>query len=223
MAKYIRLHTWGERVGKVCRARCPSPVASAKSPLRNSSIVLWSRPGRFTFSWSLLRHSALVCRQERSGGRGRGSRGCGRLDQNPISQSISVFEDEIKHQGHGKTTPVLQIWGKRVSLRNGEKQGLAGDWVAKQSYRVSSSLCPDRSWPPRVHSWVSEWKSLSCVQLFATPWTIHSPWNSPGQNTGVGSLSLLQDIFPTQGSNPGLPHCRRILYQLGHRVSQRSF
>ena len=35
-----------------------------------------------------------------------------------------------------------------------------------------------------------------------------SSWNSPGQNTGVGSLSLLQGIFPTQGSNPGLPHCR---------------
>ena len=41
-----------------------------------------------------------------------------------------------------------------------------------------------------------------------------SPWNSPGKNTGVHSLSLLQGIFPTQGSNPGLPHCRRILYQL---------
>ena len=37
------------------------------------------------------------------------------------------------------------------------------------------------------------------------------PWNSPGQNTGVGSRSLLQGIFPTQGSNPGLPHCRWIL------------
>ena len=44
----------------------------------------------------------------------------------------------------------------------------------------------------------------------------YSPWSSPGQNTGVGSLSLLQGIFPTQGSNPGLPHCRRILYQLSH-------
>ena len=32
-----------------------------------------------------------------------------------------------------------------------------------------------------------------------------SPWNSPGQNTGLGSLSLLQGIFPTQGLNPGLP------------------
>ena len=43
---------------------------------------------------------------------------------------------------------------------------------------------------------------------------LYSPWNSPGQNTGVGSCSLLQGIFPTQGSNPGLPHCRQILYQL---------
>ena len=43
------------------------------------------------------------------------------------------------------------------------------------------------------------------------------PWNSPGQNTGVGSLFLLQGIFPTQGSNPGLSHCRQILYQLSRK------
>ena len=48
---------------------------------------------------------------------------------------------------------------------------------------------------------------------------LYSPWNSPGQNTGVGSLSLLQGIFPTQGSNPGLPHGRWILYQLSHKGS----
>ena len=54
-----------------------------------------------------------------------------------------------------------------------------------------------------------------------SPWN-YSPWNSPGQNTGVGSLSLFQGIFPTQGSNPGLPHCRQILYQLRHRGSPGS-
>ena len=48
---------------------------------------------------------------------------------------------------------------------------------------------------------------------------LHSPWNSPGQNTGVGSCSCLQGIFPTQGSNPGLPHCRWILYQLSYQGS----
>ena len=44
---------------------------------------------------------------------------------------------------------------------------------------------------------------------------------SAGQNTGVGSLSLLRGIFPTQGSNPGLLHCRRIVYQLSHQGSPR--
>ena len=53
------------------------------------------------------------------------------------------------------------------------------------------------------------------------PLGLYSPWNSPGQNTGVGSLSLLQGIVPTQGSNPGLPHCSWILYQLSHWGSSR--
>ena len=51
------------------------------------------------------------------------------------------------------------------------------------------------------------------------PHGVSSPWNSPGQNTGVGSLSLLQGIFPTQGLNPGLLNCRWILYQLSHKGS----
>ena len=46
-------------------------------------------------------------------------------------------------------------------------------------------------------------------------------WNSPGQNTREDSLSLLQGIFPTQGLNPGLPHCRWILYQLSQKGSPR--
>ena len=50
---------------------------------------------------------------------------------------------------------------------------------------------------------------------------LYSPWNSPGQNTEKGSLSLLQGIFPTQGSNPGLLHCRWILYQLSHKGSPK--
>ena len=57
---------------------------------------------------------------------------------------------------------------------------------------------------------VWKWKLLSPVRLFVTPWTIQS-------NTRVGSLSLLQGIFPTQGSHPGLPHCRQILYQLSQK------
>ena len=51
--------------------------------------------------------------------------------------------------------------------------------------------------------------------------TLYSPWDSPGKNTGVGSLSLLQGIFPTQRSNQGFPHCRQIFYQLNHQGSLR--
>ena len=103
-----------------------------------------------------------------------------------------------------------------------------------------------------------KWKSLSCVWLFETPWTIHSmkfsrpeywewvafpfsrgssqardqtqvsplqadsllaePQRKP-KNTGVGSLPLLQGIFPTQESNCGLLHCRQFLYQLSYEGS----
>ena len=53
------------------------------------------------------------------------------------------------------------------------------------------------------------------------PHRLYSPRNSPGQNTGVGSLSLLQGIFPTQRSNPGLLHCRQILCQLRYQGSKK--
>ena len=63
----------------------------------------------------------------------------------------------------------------------------------------------------------SESESCSVVSNSLWPHGLYSPWNSPDQNTGVGSLSLLQGIFPTQGSNPGLLHCRQNLYQLSHK------
>ena len=93
-------------------------------------------------------------------------------------------------------------------------------------------------------------QSLSCVWLFATPWTaahqaslsitnprsppkpmsielvmppnhliLYSPWNSPGQNTGVGSLSLLQGDRPNPGIEPMCLACRQIVYQLSRQGS----
>ena len=67
---------------------------------------------------------------------------------------------------------------------------------------------------------VREHESCSVVSDSSWPHGLYSPLNFPSQNTGVGSLSLLQGIFPTQGSNPGLLHCRRILYQLSHKGSK---
>ena len=60
-------------------------------------------------------------------------------------------------------------------------------------------------------------ESRSVVSDYLRPYGPYSPWNSPGQNTGVGSHFLLQGISPTQGSNPGLLYCKRTLYQLSHK------
>ena len=64
-----------------------------------------------------------------------------------------------------------------------------------------------------------ESESRSVVSHSLQPHGLYSPWNSPGQNTGVGSLSLLQRIFTTQGSNPGLPHCKSALCLLHWQVA----
>ena len=88
-----------------------------------------------------------------------------------------------------------------------------GNWGARLGdYEMHSMSNPSWVWYFQSHSVVSD-----CLR----PRGLYSPWNSPGQNTGVGSLSLFQGIFLTQGSNPSLPHCRRILYQLNHKGSPR--
>ena len=97
---------------------------------------------------------------------------------------------------------------------------------------VCSNLCPSSWWcRPTISSSVITFSS--CLQSFPASgsfpksqfffrWPKYcSPWNSPGQNTGVGSPSLLQEIFPAQVFNPGLWHCRQILYQLSHKGSLR--
>ena len=63
----------------------------------------------------------------------------------------------------------------------------------------------------RSKIYLSEGRSVVSESL---TYGLYSPWNSSGQNTGVVSLSLLQGIFPTRASNPALPYCRCILYQL---------
>ena len=92
-----------------------------------------------------------------------------------------------------------------------------GSYQPRDQTHVSHVFCIGR---PVLYHWhhlgspynTWKWKSLLCL-------TLYSPWNSPGQNTRVGSLSLLQGIFPNQGLNPGLLHCRQILYQLSQKGS----
>ena len=79
-------------------------------------------------------------------------------------------------------------------------------------YLLGTALCGVKRLESESHSVMSD---------SFRPHGLYNRWNSPGQNTGVGSLSLLQGIFPTHGSNPGLPHCRQILHQLSHKGSPR--
>ena len=87
------------------------------------------------------------------------------------------------------------------------------------------------------YSEIRQWWELHCSVLYTVlsrsvmsnslwpPWMqptrLSVPGDSPGKNTGVGCHALLQGIFPTQGSNPGLLHCRQILYRLSHQGSPR--
>ena len=84
------------------------------------------------------------------------------------------------------------------------------------------------AWQARVHGVANSWIRLSTQVHRSDVMSnvlrlqgLYSPWDSPGQNTGAGSLSFLQGILLTQGWNPGLPHCRWILYQLSHRGNPR--
>ena len=61
------------------------------------------------------------------------------------------------------------------------------------------------------------------MSISLRPHELHSPWNFPGQNTGMGSLSLLQGIFLTQKLNRALLHCRQIPYQLSNQGSPTIF
>jgi len=91
-------------------------------------------------------------------------------------------------------------------------------WPSNSQFGPCSTACLGQCncWSKKWHGrWGSRALPLESVKVLQ----LHGLYNSPGQNTGVGSLSRLQGTSPTQGSNPGLPHCRWILYQLSHQGS----
>ena len=132
----------------------------------------------------------------------------------------------LQHPHLNPFTPAQQRPPNSTDERQPLGVTMNSTWVRRQSGRL-----------PRTEQWRSpeagvrdrldplrprrESESPSVMSSSLQPHGLYSAWNCPGQNTGVGSLSLLQGIFPTQGSNPGLPPCRWILYQLSHKGSPR--
>ena len=173
----------------------------------------------------------------------------GHLMQRTDSLEKTWCWERLKVKDKGTTEDEMVGWHHRLDRHEFEKALAVGDGQGNlavlQSIRsqiVEHDWVPELNWTimvwiPRAHICVlsgnhlnhllifmlclfteRKWKSLSRVQLFATPWTIQS-MNTPGQNTGLGSLSFLQWIFPTQRSNPGLLHSQQILFQLSPKGS----
>ena len=118
-------------------------------------------------------------------------------------------------------------------LENSEKRASA---AAAKSLQLCLTLCdpidgspPDSSVPGILQARILEWVAISfsrkvkvaqsnSLQPHGLSARLLCLWSSPSQNSQLGSHSLLQEIFPIQGLNPGLPHCRQFLYRLSHQV-----
>ena len=121
----------------------------------------------------------------------------------------------------------LKCGNLHLSLVRDRQLFQTSETVQLQDCVVSLVVCfkeklwsPCQAGPPAAIIGESGSESHSLVSDSLQPHGLYSPRNSPGQNTGTGGLSLLQGIFPTQGSNQGVLHCRQILYQLAFRETQ---
>ena len=121
--------------------------------------------------------------------------------------------EKIPLSPEGSVTPALPVTLQHTTV----KAKVPRHSFRKPQLQESGSINPIHSQLALWHG--HQWKSLSHVRL-CNPMD-YSPWNSPGQNTRVGSHFLLQGIFPTQALNPGLLHCRLTLYKLSHKGSPR--
>ena len=122
-----------------------------------------------------------------------------------------------KGSGKGKLKEhwiILSVWQK-LGLGKMPSRG----WDCGDLGTLLVLIADSHSWGPLG----TESESVSHSVVFNSfqshglqPARLLCPWDSPGKNNGVGCHSLLQGTFPTQGLNPGLPHCRQLLYYLSH-------
>ena len=108
---------------------------------------------------------------------------------------------------------------KEKSVNDPEESG--NKRVPKEKEKILFQGRPTQQWTLGGFCQQEQKVKVSQYCLPLRPHGFYSPSNSPGQNTGVDSLSLLQGIFPTLRLNPGLPHCGQILYRLSHKGSPK--
>ena len=185
-----------------------SPAAPLCSPEPSPGAPsLLALPGKPLMSWSPLREGPLS----------PGS------PERPLPSPWASLCPSISWVcSHGVVAP-RQRSGLTVGMCSGARE------PASTAGFVSGRLCAFGHVTPLLWALAASlagifflFQSRSVLSDSLQPHGLYSPWNSPDQNTGVGSLSLLQRIFLTKESNRGLLHCRRILYQLSYQGSQEA-
>ena len=140
-----------------------------------------------------------------------------------MDMSLSKLQEMVKDReswravvhGVAKSPTWLSDWTKTRNkhwiqgVKNNKKEKTKGN---KRRERRSQAYV----------KWTSESVSPSVMSDSFELLELLCPWNSPDKNTGVGSHSFLQRIYPTQGSHPGLLHCRLILHPLSHQARRYS-
>ena len=145
-----------------------------------------------------------------------------KISVNPVT-SLGASPAQRWWQSCGDLIVCVTMSWKRTRSPN----SAVSDSLAAKQLERGGTLAP--FWPPvpfpAVQLTTARYeKSASVTQSCQTllwphgpyPARLLHPWDSPGKNTGVGCHALLQGIFLTQWSKPGLPHCRQILYHLSH-------
>ena len=142
---------------------------------------------------------------------------------------------KVQRSSH-KNTGLRLLMGSKQRLRDSEGRLLrtsCGPFQGSGSLNGEAAFSQPLPLPDQIRKMTEETpKKALCVCVLTTlvlsdsmrphglqPSRLLCPWDSPGKNTGVGCHSLRQGIFPTQGSNPGLLHCRQTLYHLSYQGS----
>ena len=143
-------------------------------------------------------------------------KGLGKYDCEPLTSKVNLNETFISEREHlVKTRRNTQIlahhwyWGiqkkvDKIGILTCKPKLTLTDWLICQIFVLFFTFCNTNG----ITIWICCLSGK--VKVKVTQSLRYSPWNSLGQNTGVGSLSLLQGMFLPQGSNPDLPRCRRV-------------
>ena len=133
------------------------------------------------------------------------------LYQNPKAFFIEVGKSVLKSIW---TLRELKIFKTILKKKNKGGEFTLSNFKTYYKYKWIKIVC---HWHVCVCVWSRSVVSDSSQPHGLYPHRLLHPWDFPGQSTGVGCHILLQRISPTQGSNPGLPHCRQTLYRLSHQ------